>query len=119
PSPPPRSSSASRPARPSSPRPSRWASPCSTKPPSCACSRQGSCRRDRRSAVIDAVLWDFGGVFTPSPFTSCRGYAETLGIDHEVLLEVAFGPYDRDTDHPWHKLERGEATLADAMAHAI
>jgi putative hydrolase of the HAD superfamily len=24
------------------------------------------------------------------------------------------GPYDRDTDHPWHRLERGEISLADA-----
>lgn len=69
--------------------------------------------------MIDAVLWDFGGVFTPSPFIACRTYAESLGISHDVLLEVAFGPYDRDTDHPWHKLERGEGTLADALAHAM
>jgi putative hydrolase of the HAD superfamily len=25
-----------------------------------------------------------------------------------------FGPYDRDTDHPWHRLERGEIALLDA-----
>jgi putative hydrolase of the HAD superfamily len=68
---------------------------------------------------IRAVLWDFGGVFTPSPFTACRGYAESLAIAHEVLLDVAFGPYADDTDHPWHRLERGEGTLADAMAHSI
>jgi putative hydrolase of the HAD superfamily len=69
--------------------------------------------------VIDAVLWDFGGVFTPSPFTATRSYADTLGISNEALIAIAFGPYDDDTDHPWHKLERGEGTLADAMAHAI
>lgn len=69
--------------------------------------------------MIDAVLWDFGGVFTPSPFFACRSYADELGISHEVLLEVAFGPYDQDTDHPWHKLERGEGTLVDALAHAV
>jgi putative hydrolase of the HAD superfamily len=69
--------------------------------------------------MIDAVLWDFGGVFTPSPFTSTRSYAESLGITNEALIAIAFGPYDEDTDHPWHRLERGEGTLADAMAHAI
>jgi putative hydrolase of the HAD superfamily len=69
--------------------------------------------------VIDAVLWDFGGVFTPSPFTATRSYAESLGITNEALIAIAFGPYDEDTDHPWHRLERGEGTLADAMAHAI
>ena len=65
------------------------------------------------------VLWDFGGVFTPSPFTATRSYAESLGITNEALIAIAFGPYDEDTDHPWHKLERGEGTLADAMQHAI
>jgi putative hydrolase of the HAD superfamily len=69
--------------------------------------------------VIDAVLWDFGGVFTPSPFTATRSYAESLGITNEALIAIAFGPYHDDTDHPWHKLERGEGTLADAMAHAV
>jgi hypothetical protein len=33
--------------------------------------------------MIEAVLWDFGGVFTPSPFVACRGYAETLGVTYE------------------------------------
>jgi putative hydrolase of the HAD superfamily len=69
--------------------------------------------------MIDAILWDFGGVFTPSPFVATRRYAEVLGIDPDVLLRVAFGPYDEDTAHPWHMLERGEGTLSDAMAHAI
>jgi putative hydrolase of the HAD superfamily len=69
--------------------------------------------------VIDAVLWDFGGVFTPSPFTASRSYAESLGITNEALIAIAFGPYHEDTDHPWHRLERGEGTLADAMAHAV
>jgi putative hydrolase of the HAD superfamily len=69
--------------------------------------------------VIDAVLWDFGGIFTPSPFTATRAYADELGITNEALIAIAFGPYDQDTDHPWHRLERGEGTLADAMAHAI
>jgi hypothetical protein len=26
------------------------------------------------------------------------------------------GPYHEDTDHPWHRLERGEVTLAEARA---
>jgi putative hydrolase of the HAD superfamily len=69
--------------------------------------------------VIDAVLWDFGGVFTPSPFVATRAYADTLGVTNEVLISIVFGPYDDDTDHPWHRLERGEGTLADAMAHAV
>jgi epoxide hydrolase-like predicted phosphatase len=30
------------------------------------------------------------------------------------VLELVFGPYDADTDHPWHRLERGEISLVDA-----
>ena len=65
-----------------------------------------------RSAVR-AVLYDFGGVFTVSPFTVARSGGASLGLDHALAVELCFGPYDEDTDHPWHRLERGEATLAD------
>jgi epoxide hydrolase-like predicted phosphatase len=69
--------------------------------------------------MIDAVLWDFGGVFTPSPFAACRTLATTLGIAPELLVATLFGPYDDDTDHPWHLVERGEGTVAAALAHAV
>lgn len=69
--------------------------------------------------TIDAVFWDFGGVFTASPFHAVRPYSESLGIAHDDLLDLVFGPYHLDTDHPWHRLERGEATLADAMGAAV
>lgn len=61
---------------------------------------------------IKAVLWDFGGVFTASPFTGVRRYAESLGVDAKTLQELVFGPYEQDTAHPWHRLERGEQTMA-------
>jgi len=32
-----------------------------------------------------------------------------------VILEVLFGAYDRDTDHPWHRLERGEIPIDEAL----
>lgn len=64
--------------------------------------------------MLEAVLFDFGGVFTVSPFTAAREAGAELGIDADVALELCFGPYHEDTDHPWHRLERGEVTLADA-----
>lgn len=64
--------------------------------------------------MYEAVLFDFGGVFTQSPFEAVRGAGDELGADPEVMLEVIFGDYDRDTDHPWHRLERGEITFAQA-----
>jgi epoxide hydrolase-like predicted phosphatase len=30
-----------------------------------------------------------------------------------VLLPILMGPYHEDTDHPWHRLERGEITLVE------
>jgi len=65
--------------------------------------------------VYDAVLFDYGGVFTASPFHAVGSYGRTLGVDPDVFIETVFGPYERDTDHPWHRLERGELALGPAM----
>jgi epoxide hydrolase-like predicted phosphatase len=64
--------------------------------------------------TVDAILFDFGGVFTPSPFNAVRAFASELGADPERVLALVFGPYDEDTDHPWHRLERGEIPLLEA-----
>lgn len=64
--------------------------------------------------MIEAVFWDFGGVFTGSPF-HLDDYARSLGTTNDRLLEHVFGRYEADGDHPWHRLERGEGTLADAL----
>jgi len=61
-----------------------------------------------------AVLFDFGGVFVASPFAAAEEGAIRLGIPLDDLFEIVFGSYDRDDDHPWHRLERGEITLAVA-----
>jgi len=63
---------------------------------------------------FDAVLFDFGGVFMDSPFAAAEAAAGVMGVPFELLTEVVFGSYDSDTDHPWHRLERGEITFADA-----
>ena len=64
---------------------------------------------------FDAVLFDFGGVFTPSPLHGLRVAAEQMGIPPDVAFATVFGGYDEDTDHPWHRLERGEVTIEDAL----
>jgi epoxide hydrolase-like predicted phosphatase len=61
--------------------------------------------------TITAVLFDFGGVFTPSPFSVVRAAALELGVSEDVAIELCFGPYAEDGDHPWHRLERGEVRL--------
>ncbi len=64
--------------------------------------------------VLKAVLFDFGGVFTPSPFPVIADAAPELGLTPEAAIELCFGVYDRDGDHPWHRLERGEIPLEKA-----
>jgi epoxide hydrolase-like predicted phosphatase len=69
--------------------------------------------------AIEAVLWDYGGVFSGSPFGSMAGLAREMGVDPRRYLGIVFGPYDDDTDHPWHRLERGEITLAAARDEIV
>jgi putative hydrolase of the HAD superfamily len=61
------------------------------------------------STTIEAVLFDFSGVITTSPWPAL---AASGGGD----LELIVGPYDQDTDHPWHRLERGEITIVEWLA---
>ena len=63
---------------------------------------------------VRAVVFDFGGVFTTSPFAAVTEAAGARGADPAAVLAAMFGPYDQDTDHPWHRLERGEITLTEA-----
>jgi putative hydrolase of the HAD superfamily len=69
--------------------------------------------------AIRAVLFDFGGVYTASPFAVFAEAAGELGAAPERVLGLVFGPYDRDTDHPWHRLERGELSLLEARQAII
>ena len=67
-----------------------------------------------RGERIEAVLFDFGGVFTASPFGAAEALGAELGAPPGRLLELVFGPYHADTDHPWHRLERGEISFREA-----
>jgi epoxide hydrolase-like predicted phosphatase len=55
---------------------------------------------------ITTVLFDFAGVVTSSPWGAL---AAAGGGDLELLI----GTYEEDTDHPWHRVERGELAIAD------
>jgi epoxide hydrolase-like predicted phosphatase len=67
---------------------------------------------------LEAVLFDFGGVFLDSPFEAVRHFGVRSGIGAERIVELVFGRYDADTDHPWHRLERGEIAI-EAARQAI
>jgi epoxide hydrolase-like predicted phosphatase len=69
--------------------------------------------------TVRAVIFDFGGVFVDSPFAAATDAAAALGVDPEVMLDIVFGSYDLDTDHAWHRLERGEISLEDARAQIM
>ena len=66
--------------------------------------------------TVEAVLWDVGGVFVPSPFSHMASFGPELGIEGDRVVELVFGPYDQDTDHPWHRLERGELSFDETNA---
>ena len=65
-------------------------------------------------ARIRAVLFDFGGVFTDSPFHAVHAFGAEKGLGPAEITTIVFGSYQHDGDHPWHRLERGEMTLAAA-----
>jgi putative hydrolase of the HAD superfamily len=64
---------------------------------------------------FDAVLWDYGGIFTASPFAAAHAYARAQDVEPDEMLRVVFGSYDADTDHVWHQLERGEISFVEAL----
>ncbi|MFI5045246.1 MAG: HAD family hydrolase, partial [Acidimicrobiales bacterium] len=64
--------------------------------------------------TIRAVIFDFGGVFVDSPFTAMTDAATARDLDPDQTMLAIFGDYAADTDHPWHRLERGEITVVEA-----
>lgn len=72
-------------------------------------------KQDSRDQAADTkvVFFDFGGVFTVSPFSAIGDMAEARGARPEQLMHIVFGDYGEDGDHPWHRLERGELSLED------
>jgi epoxide hydrolase-like predicted phosphatase len=61
---------------------------------------------------ITAAIFDFGGVLSangrPSDFS--RHFP---GHDPVAVQQALMGDYGTDSDHPWHRLERGELTMAE------
>ena len=67
------------------------------------------------SRAVDTVIFDLGGVIMrnggPRDFT--RRYPDH---DPAVVVEIVMGPHHLDTDHQWHRVERGEITLDECRA---
>lgn len=62
-----------------------------------------------RNPGIRAVLWDFGGVFSGSPFDAFAAYERSHGLPPDFLRRV--NTVDPDSN-AWARLERGEITVA-------
>jgi len=55
--------------------------------------------------TIEAVIWDFGGVLTSSPFEAFRAYEAAHGLPRDFLRSVnARNPHDNS----WARFERAE-----------
>lgn len=67
---------------------------------------------------VRAVIYDFGGVFSPSPFESLIAYERDLGVPEGSIAELMFGRSyahgegDGAPEHDWHRLETGRITFA-------
>lgn len=68
---------------------------------------------------IKALIFDFGGVFTDSPFTAVEKFSADIGTTPEKSTEIFFGSYENDGDHPWHQLERGEISLENCREQIL
>jgi putative hydrolase of the HAD superfamily len=59
--------------------------------------------------VIEAVLWDFGGVILTSPFESFNRYEASIGLPADTIRTLNATNPDANA---WAKLERTEVDLA-------
>jgi putative hydrolase of the HAD superfamily len=57
-----------------------------------------------------AVLWDFGGVLTESPFDAFRNYEQARGLPDDFIRRLNAQNADSNA---WACFERGEMSLAD------
>ena len=73
----------------------------------------GGSRAEGSGAMIAAVLWDFGGVVTASPFDAFNAYERAHGIPENFIRRInATNPHD----NAWAKFERSEVDLAEFSA---
>lgn len=70
-------------------------------------------RSDTRS--IDTVIFDLGGVIMRNgkPSDMAKRFPNA---DIAKVTQIIMGPHHEDGDHPWHRLERGEITMAECRA---
>jgi len=67
---------------------------------------------------IQAVIFDYGGVLSTTPFACIAEFERKMGYPEKSLAQLLFGkgaspqgPTDAIPDHDWHLLETGRLTL--------
>ena len=67
---------------------------------------------------IEAVIFDYGGVLSTTPFAGIAEYERKMGYPEKALAQLLFGkgaspqgPTEDMPDHDWHLLETGRLTL--------
>ena len=58
--------------------------------------------------MIEAVIWDFGGVFTTSPFEAFARYEREKGLPADVIRRINGANH---LDNAWARFERAELDL--------
>jgi putative hydrolase of the HAD superfamily len=58
--------------------------------------------------MVDAVIWDFGGVFTTSPFDAFARYEREKGLPADIIRRTNAANHH---DNAWARFERAEVDL--------
>lgn len=58
--------------------------------------------------MIEAVIWDFGGVFTSSPFEAFAAYERKRGLPENLIRKINA---DNHLENAWARFERAETDL--------
>jgi epoxide hydrolase-like predicted phosphatase len=69
-------------------------------------------------AAIEAVIFDYGGVLSTTPFAGIAEFERKMGYPERSLSQLLFGkgaspqgPTEEIPDHDWHLLETGRMSL--------
>ncbi len=68
----------------------------------------GYTRVDDPTAAANAVLFDFGGVITESPFESFNRYEDQIGVPRDTIRQINATNPDNNA---WARLERNEVSV--------
>lgn len=76
--------------------------------------------------MVKAVIWDFGGVFTSSPFEAFARFERERGLPEDLIRKINSTNY---LDNAWAKFERSDVTMdefdelfaqeAQALGHEV